>query len=100
MPPIADFQHVGIVPVSRPCIRFQAVLQVENLNDANAAPFFALPSHLSTMSPVVRQRLPTSLAHSHGLVEPHSHRLNTMGRPDLASASRMMEYEASEFCVL
>ena len=52
------------------------------------------------MSPVVRHRLPTSRAQSHGLVEPHSHRLNTIGRPDFFSASRMIEYDAAEFCVL
>src|ERR1051325_4233261 len=59
-----------------------------------------LQSQQSWMSPVVRQRLPTSLAHSHGFAVPHSQMLNTIGRPDLNSASRMIEYEAGAFCVL
>src|SRR5436190_23855867 len=50
---------------------------------------------LSLMSPVVRQRLPTSAPHSHtfgGPVRPHSQMLYTIGRPVLASASRMALY--------
>src|SRR5208283_5211374 len=61
-------------------------------------PHFISTSHLSCMSPVDRQRLPTSLAHSHGLVDPHSQMLKTIGRPDFASASRMSEYDAMESC--
>ena len=87
---VAHLQHVGIVPVARPGVRFQAVLQ-SRICTTPMPPHFSLPSHLSRMSPVVRHRLPTSFAHSHGFVDPHSQRLNTMGRPDFASASRMME---------
>ena len=46
-------------------------------------------AQLSLMSPVVRHRLPTSPAHVHGWLTPHSHRLYTIGRPVAASASRM-----------
>src|SRR6185437_5905307 len=47
---------------------------------------------LSLMSPVVRHRLPTSAPHSQtlgGPVRPHSQMLYTIGRPVLASASRI-----------
>ncbi len=45
---------------------------------------------LSLMSPVVRQRWPTSFAHSHGLFWPHSQRLNTILRPVAFRASRIL----------
>jgi hypothetical protein len=51
------------------------------------------------MSPVVRQRLPTSLAHNHGLDVPHSQILKTIGLPAFNNASRMIEYDAGAFCV-
>ena len=37
-------------------------------------------------------RRPTSLAHVQGLLPPHSHRLNTIGRPVAFSASRIAVY--------
>lgn len=42
---------------------------------------------LSWMSSVVRHRLPTSAAHSHGWTRPHSHSEYTIGRPVARSAS-------------
>ena len=46
-------------------------------------------SQQSWMSPVARQSLPTPCAQSHGLVEPHSQMLKTIGRPLAASARRI-----------
>ena len=48
------------------------------------------PSHLSEMSPVVRQRFPTAFAQSQGRLVPHSQMLKTMGRPEASSAARMI----------
>src|SRR5665647_670066 len=48
--------------------------------------------HRSAMSPVVRHRLPTAGAHSHGRLLPHSQILKTIGRPDAASAPRNVVY--------
>src|ERR1041385_9376912 len=45
---VADLQHVGIVPMPRPRIRFQPVLKIENMDDAHAAPIaFAIPAVLN-----------------------------------------------------
>jgi len=41
------------------------------------------------MSPVVRQRWPTSAAHSQGLEPPHSQMLRIIGRPAAWMPSRM-----------
>jgi hypothetical protein len=46
------------------------------------------------MSPVVRHRLPTLRAHSHGWCAPHSQMLKTIGRPVARRASLMVSYEA------
>ncbi len=58
-----------------------------------------LQSQQSCMSEVVRQRFPTPPAQVQGFDVPHSQMLKTIGRPDFASASRMIEYEAGWFCV-
>ena len=47
------------------------------------------------MSPVVRHRLPVPAPQVQTLSSPHSHMLNTIGRPVLASASRMASYRCS-----
>ena len=44
------------------------------------------------MSCVVRQEWATFSAHSQGLLVPHSHMLNTMGRPALVIALRIVMY--------
>jgi hypothetical protein len=45
---------------------------------------------LALMSPVVRQLLPTFAPQVHTFSKPQLHRLNRIGRPVLASASRMV----------
>ncbi len=50
-----------------------------------------LTFQISSMSPVVRHRLPMSFAQSQGLVSPHSQMLKTMGRPLASRASRIRE---------
>ena len=88
MPPLptssmsGSFQWPGPAYVSRPTCKSAICTKLR-------WPF--LQSQQSEMSPVVRQRLPTSVAQSQGLLEPHSQRLKTMGRPADFKASRMVE---------
>src|SRR5467141_1780731 len=94
MPPLptssisGSFQWPGPAYVSRPTCKSAICTKLR-------CPF--LQSQQSEMSPVVRQRLPTSVAQSQGLLEPHSHRLKTIGRPADFKASRMVEYAACAF---
>src|SRR5512140_3607648 len=53
---------------------------------------------LSLMSPVVLQRWPTSPAHSHGLLDPHSQMLNTIGLPAVCRASLIFVYDDFASC--
>src|SRR5207245_9953685 len=49
-------------------------------------------SYLSLMSPVVLHKLPVFGPHRHGAFTPQLQMLNTIGRPDCASASRSFAY--------
>src|SRR5277367_2491861 len=68
-----SFQCPGPAYVSRPSCKSRILRKPME--------YSFLQSQQSAMSPVVRHRFPTSLAHSHGLLEPHSQRLKTIGRP-------------------
>ena len=50
---------------------------------------YSMRPQLSSMSPVVRQLLPTSVDQVAGSSTPHSHIEKSMGRPVAFSASRM-----------
>src|ERR1051326_3407633 len=50
-PAVANFQHVGIVPMARPGVRFEPVLKIENMDHAHAAPIaLAVPAVLDVAS--------------------------------------------------
>ena len=89
MPPLPTSQHVGIVPAARARRTSRARPADRGCRRAQAAPL-VLQSQQSRMSPVVRQRWPTPRPTSTACCVPHSHMLNTIGRPVARSASRIV----------
>ena len=79
---VAHFEHVGVVPVAGAGVTPQTGGHVEDVHHAPCAPR-AVFEHLVEhhISPVVRHECATSAAHSHGLLSPHSHIENSIGRP-------------------
>src|SRR6266403_2167731 len=90
-----SFQCPGPAKLSKPTCK-STMFSIPSSQQVPSGHFFA-PDHLSEISPVVRHKLPTSLAHSHGFAVPHSHMLKTIGRPVAFNASRMVEYASSAF---
>src|SRR6266436_1444835 len=85
-----SFQCPGpAAPSSPTCISTMSSIPSEQQLPSD---HFFFPSQCSSMSPVVLHEFQTFCAHCHGFAVPHSHILNTIGRPVAASALCIVEY--------